>query len=162
MTSKRTYFVDSKEVAIGVTTAVPALYGATVSTADCSIVGIRVSCEATSSPTPPSNGSILAALNIVTGTVGGGASVTANNNGPSTLAANTTFKSGSTALTGLTQSTELWSHPIAFAAGASWGEWFPEGFERNIPVSTFFGVYFTAASGDGSGFAFKVTLEFAE
>jgi hypothetical protein len=70
-----------------------------------------------------------------------------------------TWKSGSTALTGLTQSTLKWSGDIAFAAGAIWGEWFPTSFERNVPNGGLIAVYFTAASGAGSNMNFHVSLE---
>jgi hypothetical protein len=148
-------------VSIGGTGATPALYG-TIATGDLNIVGIRCSVAAGASPAPPTNGSILAWLGVVTGSVGGGATVTPSPTGQSSLAAVSTWKSGSTALTGLTQSTLKWSGDIAFAAGAIWGEWFPTSFERSVPNGGLIAVYFTAASGAGSNMLFHVSLEIAE
>ncbi len=165
----RTYFVDSSPVAtspvaISATTPVPMLYIAPTATNDLNICRIRVSVEGISTPTPPNNGSVLFSLNLVTGTKAGGGAVTPSKTGPSGLAANTVFSSAqSAAITGLTQSTCLWSHPVPFAAGASWEDSLENtGFERYIPASGIYAIYFQAASGAGSGCGAKVTLDFAE
>jgi hypothetical protein len=160
----RSYVVDSLGVSIAATTATPALYIAAASAADLNITRVKVMCEAASSTAPPSNGSILFTLNLVTGSVGGGGSVTAEPTGQSTLAAQTTFTSASSAaITGLTKSTEFWHGVIPFTAGA-WAEDTFEntGFEINIPHSGIYAVYFTAASGAGSGCNARVGLWFAE
>lgn len=161
MATSRPYFVDSGAVSIGGTVATPALYGAAPAGADFDIAGIRVSVVSGGSPAPPTNASIFAALAVVSGTVGGGATAAARPVGQSTLAAQSTWKSGSTALTGLTEGNVLWSHNIPYAAGASWGEWFPSGFERNVPATGLIAVYFTASAA-GSGMSFEVTLDLAE
>ena len=164
MSSKRVYFVDSTGVSIGGTSATPMLYIAPISTADLNILRIRVAIEGASTPTPPSNGSVLFQLAKVTGTKAGGGAVTPAPTGQSTQAANTVFSSAqSAAITGLTQSTVYWSHPIPYAAGASWEEYLDSpDLERNIPASGLYAVYFTAASGAGSGCNARVTLDFAE
>jgi hypothetical protein len=106
---------------------------------------------------------VLFTLNKVTGTVGGGAAVTPEPTGQSTLAAQTTVKSGSTALTGLTQGAEYWAAVVPFTAGASWSDDFENtGLEINIAASGLYAVYFTAASGAGSGCNARVMLWFAE
>jgi hypothetical protein len=155
----REYMIDSGLISISGTSAVPALYIAPTSTNDTNIVRIKCSVEAVSSPAPPSNGSVFFSLNKVTGTVGGGAAITPTQLSGATLAANTVYKSGSTALTGLTQTTEYWPGPVPFTAGA----WVEDAFENtggevNIPASGLFCVYFVAASGAGSGLSARVAL----
>ena len=162
MTDKRTYFVDSAEVSIGGTSATPMLYGAAAASTDFNLVGIRVSCEAGSSPAPPTGSSLLFAFCAVTGTVGGGAAVTPRLNGAGSVTARSTWLSGSTALTGLTQGNVFWSHPIPLAAGSSYPEWFWPGFERNVSPAALVAVYFTAVGGAGTGMLAKVTAEIAE
>lgn len=160
----RGYTVDSLGVSISGTSAIPVLYIAAASAADLNITRLKVQCEAASSPAPPSNGSILWTLNLVTGSVAGGGSVVAEPTGQSSLAAQTTFTSAnSAAITGLTKSTEFWHGVIPFTAGA-WAEDTFEntGFEVNIPHSGIYAMYMTAASGAGSGCNGRVGLWFAE
>jgi hypothetical protein len=160
----RSYFVDTTGVNISATSATPALYIAPTSTNDLWVCRIRVSIEAASTPSPPTNGSVLFQLCKVTGTKAGGGAVTPQITGQGTLAANTVFSSAqSAAITGLTQSTVYWAHPVPFATGASWEDSFENtGFERYIPASGTYAVYFTAASGAGSGCNARVTLDFTE
>jgi hypothetical protein len=163
MSIYRAYSVDSGLISIAATTAVPALYIAPTATNDLNLVKFKVSVEGVSSPAPPSNGSVFFALNKVTGVKAGGAAVTPSQLSGATLAANTVFSSGSTALTGLTQSTEYWGGSVPFTAGASWSDDFENtGLETNIPASGTFAVYFTAASGAGTGCSARVILWFAE
>jgi len=163
MSISRNYFVDSGLINITGSTAVPALYIAPPSSADANICRIRCSIEAVSSPAPPSNGSVFFSLNKVTGTKAGGAAVTPNPIGQSALAAAVVWSSGSTALTGLTQSTEYWCQPVPFASGASWEDSLENtGFERNIPASGTYAFYFIAASGFGSGCAARITVDYSE
>lgn len=115
----RVYMADSGLIAIGATGATPALYVSTPATADLTIIRAVPSIEAnTGTPTVPSNSSVFWSLNLVTGTQGGGASVTPRQVQGNALAARSTWESGSTALTGLTQSTEIWPYTIPFAMGA--------------------------------------------
>jgi hypothetical protein len=160
MSLARAYNVASGAVSIGGTSATPALYGAAASGADFNIVGIkpRVTSAAGS---PPSNTSILVQLCAVTGSVGGGASVTARPTGQSTQAAQSTWKSGSSALTGLTQGNVLWSDDIPYTAGGGLIDWLPQGFEVNVAASGLVAVYFTAGSA-GSSCSFSVDVAFAE
>lgn len=165
MSTSRPYFVDSLGVSIGGTSATPILYIAPTATNDLYVSRIRVAIEAASSPAPPSNGSVLFQLVKVTGSkAGGGAVVPAPVGANAALAANTVFSSAnSAAITGLTLSTEYWAHPIPFAAGASWEDSLENtGFERYIPASGLYAVYFTAASGAGSGCNARVTIDFTE
>jgi hypothetical protein len=163
MPMARAYEVDSGLVPIAGTSLTPALYFATTATNDCNVVRIKCSVEAVSAPAPPSNGSIFFSLNKVTGGVGGGATVTPTQLSGATLAANTAFKSGSTALTGLTHGVEYWPGPAPLTAGA----WVEDAFENtgleiNIPASGLFAVYFIAPSGAGSGLSARVALWFTE
>lgn len=159
----RGYEVDSGGVSIAGTSATPMLYVAAAAAADLNVCKLKVAIEGASSPAPPSNGSVLFTLNKVTGTVGGGAALTASPTGQSSLAAQSAWKSGSTALTGLTQSTEYWAGVVPFTAGASWTDDFENtGFEINIPASGIYAVYFTAASGAGTGCNARAVLWFAE
>ena len=164
MSIYRAYSVDSAGISIGGTSATPALYILPTTTSDANIVRIKVAVEAASSPAPPSNGSILWVLAKVTGTVGGGATVTGQPTTASSLAANTTFKSGSTALTGLTQGVTLWTGVVPFTAGASWEDAYENtGLEIYLPSGTAaYCMYFTAASGAGSGCNARVVLNFSE
>jgi len=163
MLNVRTYMADSGLVSIGGTSATAALYLATSSTQTLTIAKVKVSVEGVSSPAPPSNGSVFFALCVVTGTVGGGASVTPTQIAGPALAAQTTWTSGSTALTGLTQSTEVWPFTVPFTAGASWADDHENtGLEFPVPISGKYAVYFTAASGAGSGCSARVCVWFAE
>lgn len=164
MSLSRTYFVDSLGVNIASASATPALYIAPTSTNDLNVCRIRVSIEAASTPSPPTNGSVLFQLCKVTGSKAGGGAVTPAPTGASSLAANTVFSSANAgAITGLSQSTVYWSQPVPFATGAAWEDSFENtGFERYIPQSGIYAVYFTAASGAGSGCNARITLDFTE
>lgn len=160
MSLARAYNVGSSAVSIANTSATAALYGAAAAGADLNIVGIkpRVTSAAGS---PPANTSVLVQVSVVTGSVGGGAPVTARPTGQSSLAAQSTWKSGSTALTGLTQGNTLWEDDIPYTAGGGCIDWLPQGFEVNVAAGTLVAVYFTAGSA-GSGCSFSVDLAFAE
>lgn len=156
MSMARTYMADSGLIAISATGATPAFYIAPPATADLNIFKVIPSIEAGASvPTVPSNSSIQCTLNKVTGTKAGGAAVTPA--GPfqnlSGLAANTVWSSGSTALTGLTQSTEYWSRTIPFAAGSfrESDEENTNALEINLAASTTTAFYFTVPAGPGAG-----------
>jgi hypothetical protein len=155
MSQDRSYFVDSGPVSIAATTATPALYFTPAQ--DLNVVGVRASVSSAAGA-PPSNTSILCALAIVTGTQGGGGAVTPRPTGQSQYAATSTWESAtSAALTGLTEGAVLWDIDIPYSAGGSWGEWFPQGFERNCPNGTKMCFYFTAGSaGSGCSLAFRV------
>lgn len=150
----RTYMTDSGLIAISATGATPALYFSTPSTADLTLLRLKPSIEAnTGTPTVPSNQSVFWSLNKVTGTVGGGAAVTPSQIQGNTLAANSTWKSGSTALTGLTQSTEFWPGAMPYSIGAVWQEDSENtnSMEIPVPVSSTYAFYFTIPAGPGAG-----------
>lgn len=160
MSLARAYNVASGPVSIAGTSATPALYGAAAAGADLNIVGIKPRVTSAAGA-PPSNTSILVQIAVVTGTVGGGAALTARPTGQSSLAAQSTWKSGSTALTGLTAGNILWSDDIPYTAGGGLIDWLPQGFEVNVAAGTLVAVYFTAGSA-GSGCSFSADLAFAE
>lgn len=161
----RTYMADSGLVAISGTAAVPMFYIAPTATNDLVICKIVVSVEATAnqSASPSTNNSILFQLSKVTGTKAGGSAVTPKQLSGTALAANTVFSSGSTALTGLTQSTEIWSKSIALSAGA-WAEDSYEntGLEVPLAASSISAFYFITASGAGSNLSAKIQVWFTE
>lgn len=163
MAIARYYEIDSGAVTIGALTATPMLYISTPSNADSNILAVKPSVVAVSSPAPPSNGSIFVQVCKVTGTKGGGASVTPQLTGQATLASQVTYSSGSTALTGLTQGVELWGGEVAFAAGAFIEDDYANtGLEVWLKESGQYAVYFTAGSGFGSGMAMRCILNTSE
>lgn len=164
MLNLRTYMVDSGLVSIGSTSATPVLYLATSATQTLTIAKVKVSVEGVSSPAPPSNGSVLFQLSLVTGTQGGGGAATPTQLSGPALAAQTTWESAtSSALTGLTQSTEIWPFTVPFTAGASWADDHENtGLEFAVPISGKYAIYFTAASGAGSGCSARAVVWFAE
>jgi hypothetical protein len=163
MSMFRLYEVDSKGVAVAAS-ATPVLYFATTSTNDAHVVRFRGICEGVSvSSAPPTNASIIYTINVVTGTVGGGGSVTPIQRGGPTLAANTTFTSANAAaITGLTQGNQVGILEIPYATGA-WEEdaWENTGGEVDIPASGKYCVY-AIASQAGTACNFRTVLKFTE
>jgi hypothetical protein len=154
MTMFRTYTTDSGLVQITATgLSAPLLYFAPPATADGSIFKIKVSCEAgASTPTVPTSSSLLFTLNTVTGAKGGGAAVTPSPVGPVTLAANIVASSGSTAITGLTQTTERWAGTIPFSPGSFAGDDDPNtGEEVYLVASGQLAFFVTVPAGPGFG-----------
>ncbi len=162
MSQNRPYFVSSGLVGAPGSTAAAILYGATTTTQDLQIVAVRVAVESASGASPPSNGSVLFQLAVTSGTRGGGSAVTPRIIGQGSQAANTGWYSGSTALTGLTEGNVLWEFPLAFTGGAGWGEYFPTGFERYVPVSSAIAMWAAAAVGAGTDMNVKASLDFGE
>lgn len=155
MSMNRTYVTDTGLVAIGGTGLTPVQYFSAPSTADGNVFKFVPSVEVDASvPTVPSNSDINFGLYVVTGTVGGGSAQTPKQLNGNTLASNITCKSGSTALTGLTQGAYAgWSRTIPFAAGA-----FQEADHENtnaleVPLlpSTLYAVYIRVPVGPGAG-----------
>ncbi len=169
----RPYVADSGLIAFSSTgLSAPLLYFAPTTTNDANIIAIRVSAEVSgSAPTAVSNSDLYFSFNVTTGTKAGGAAVTPAPLSPSLLAANTVVSSGTTAITGLTQSTELWGAPIPFAGGAFVTDaWENTGREINLGASgssnanktTAFYVTVPAGPGAGSNWLVRVMAWFAE
>lgn len=163
----RPYMVDSGQISISATgLSGPLLYFAPPSTADMNIISIRVSLEAGgTAPTAVSNSDVYFSLNTTTGTKAGGAAVIPAKLSPSSLAAATVCSSGSTAITGLTQSTELWGGPVPFAGGAFLTDsWENTGREINLAASSTTSFYLNVPAGPGAGanWQARVMVWFAE
>jgi hypothetical protein len=159
----RGYEVDSKGVAIA-TGATPILYFATGASNDANILRFRGIVESISTPTPATNGSVIFTINAVTGTVGGGGSVTPVQRSGNLLAAQTVFTSANAAaITGLTQGNQYAYMEVPYAGG-QWEEdaWENTGLEIGIAPSSKYCVYALAPSGAGSGCDFRTILKFAE
>jgi len=153
MAMYRPYLVDSGLVAVSATGLTPLLYLAPTATNDCNVIAVKCSVEVSSSaPTAVSNSDLFFSLNTVTGTKAGGAAVTPSILGASSLAANTVASSGSTALTGLTQSTELWAGAVPYTGGAFTNEaWENTGREIYLAASSKTAFYVNVPSGPGAG-----------
>ena len=155
MSMHRTYATDTGLIAVSATGSTPLLYFSAPATADANIFKMVPHVEVDASvPTVPSNSDVNFGLYKVTGTVAGGASLTPVQLEGNVLASNLTVKSGSTALTGLTQGAWAgWSRTIPFTAGA-----FRESDEENtaaleVPMlpSTLYAVYMRVPVGPGAG-----------
>jgi hypothetical protein len=160
----RSYEVDSKGVALAASLT-PILYFATTSTNDAHIVRFRAIVEGVSSSSAPAaNSSVIFTINAVTGTVGGGGSVTpVQRGGGSALAANTTFTSANAAaITGLTQGSQVGILEVPYMTGA-WEEdvWENTGFEIDIAPSTKYCVYMIASQA-GTACNGRAVLKFTE
>jgi hypothetical protein len=153
MAMYRPYVVDSGLIALSATGLTALLYLAPTATNDANILAVKCSVEVSgSAPTAVANSDLYFSLNTVTGTKGGGSGVTPSKLSPSGLAANTVCSSGSTALTGLTQSTELWGGAVPFTAGAFTNEaWENTGREINLAASSQTAFYVNVPSGPGVG-----------
>ena len=167
MSMFRGYEVDSKGVAVAAS-ATPILYFTTTATNDAHIYRFRGIIEGVSgSSAPPTNASVIFTINVVTGTVGGGGSVTAQQrsgfNTSGGLAANTTFTSANAAaITGLTQSTQIAFLEVPYATGA----WEQDAFENtgneiDIPQSGKYCVYMIASQA-GTSCNARTVLGFSE
>jgi hypothetical protein len=150
----RDYITDSGLVAISATgLSAPLLYFAPPATADGNVFKIKVSCEAgAGTPTVPTSSSLAFTLNTVTGAKAGGAAVTPNPVGPVTLASNIVASSGTTVITGLTQTTERWAGTIPFSPGSFAGDDDPNtGEEVYLVASGQLAFFVTVPAGPGFG-----------
>jgi hypothetical protein len=150
----RDYITDSGQVPISATgLSAPLLYFSMPATADGNLFKVKVSCEAgAGTPTVPTSSSLFFTLNTVTGAKAGGAAVTPNPVGPVTLASNITTSSGTTAITGLTQTTERWAATIPFSPGSFAGDDDPNtGEEIYLVASGQLAFFVTVPAGPGFG-----------
>ena len=157
----RVYTATTNLVAYTGTSATPILYGAAPATATLDIQAIRIGIYSGSGVSYPSNGSVLCQLARVTGTVGGGTSITARiaPHNASDIASNISAldDASGAAITGLTQGVNLWQQSLPFTAGANWAEWVTPGTEWRISASGLFALYLTASSaGTATDFAAEV------
>jgi len=162
MSMYRPYYIDSGLISVSGTGVLgPLLYFAPPATADCSIIALVCSVEVdATNPTAVSNSDLFFTLNTTTGTKAGGSAVTPNITGPSSLAANTVVSSGTVAITGLTQSTERWGHPVPFTAGAFTDQaWENTGREIYLGASSTTAFYCRVPVGPGAGAGFFMRVE---
>lgn len=155
MSMNRTYVTDTGLVAISATGATPIWYISAPATADANVFKLIPVIEVSSSaPTVPSNSDVNFGLYVVTGAVGGGAALTPKQQAGNVLASNMTVKSGSTALTGLTQGAwQGWGRTVPFNPGAFEAEDLANTNAEEIPLlpSTNYAVYINVPSGPGAG-----------
>lgn len=150
----RAFETNSGLIAISATgLSAPLLYIAPAAAASANLFKVKVSCEAgAGTPTVPTSSSLAFTLNKVTGTKAGGAAVTPSPIGPDTTAAQTVVSSGTTTITGLTQSTEEFFAPIPFSPGSFSGDDDPNtGEEVWLAPSGQYAFYVTVPAGPGFG-----------
>lgn len=161
----RYYTAESGGCALATTTPSALIWawpGAATVTMD--IVAIRVGVAGGSSF--PTNGVVQVQLARVTGTIAGGATITPNPHNPGDIAAQSAWRSASTAIT--TQPTVgvvLWGQQLPFTAGANWAEWVTPGLEWRVPASATAGTgiaLMTTQSAAGTGTSFTAEIVFAE
>jgi hypothetical protein len=161
----RYYTAESGTCALATTTPSALIWawpGAATVTMD--IVAIRVGVAGGSSF--PTNGVVQVQLVRATGTIAGGATITPNPHNSSDIAANSAWRSASTAIT--TQPTVgvvLWGQQLPFTAGANWAEWCTPGLEWRVPASATAGTgvaLMTTQSSAGTGTSFTAEIVFAE
>ena len=164
----RFYTADSGLCALATTTASALFWawpGAATVTMD--IAAIRLGVTYTGgTPSYPSNGTVTFQLARVTGTITGGATVTPNPHNSSDIAANSVWKSASTAITVQpTVGVILWEQQLPFTAGANWAEYLTPGMEWRVPASGTAGTgiaLMSTQSSAGTNTAFSAELVFAE
>jgi hypothetical protein len=164
MSLGRAYTADSGVVGVASGSQAILLWGyPTLATASMDIEAIRVSVLGATSF--PSNASVACTLARTTGTPSGGAAITPNPHNPADQIAASTWKSGSTALTGFSVGVVVWEQNIPFTAGANWAEWVTPGAEWRVVGSATAGsgiaVYVTCSSA-GTGTTFQCEVVFAE
>jgi hypothetical protein len=153
MSIGRAFITDSGLIPISATGVQgPLLYYAPPSTAPGDITKIKVSVETdTGAPTVPTS-SWAFTLNKVTGTKAGGAAVTPGPIGADQTAANVVASSGSTAITGLAQSTEIWEGTAPTSPGCQPGDDDPNtGEEVHLAASGQYAFYVRIPAGPGAG-----------
>lgn len=164
MSVNRAYRADSGLISLSGTAAIVGMTFAPTSTNDANIVGIKYFITAASGAAPQANASVDAQLFKATGTLSGGASVTAGQIAGNVLAANTVIKSGSTTITGLsTSGSALWGNSEPETAGAEWYDLVPNtGMEIALLPSTTYLLQFSTAAGAGSSLSVRFMVDFFE
>lgn len=164
----RIYTAESGTCALATTTPSALIWawpGAATVTMD--ILAVRLGTTSSGgTPSYPTNGVVQVQLVRATGTITGGASVTPNPHNSGDIAANSVWKSASTAITGQpTVGVVLWGIQIPFTAGASWAEYPTPGLEWRVPASGTAGTgiaLMTTQSSAGTNTAFTAEIVFAE
>ena len=164
----RFYTAESGTCALATTTP-SALFWAWPAAATVTMVIACIRVGITSSggtPYYPSNGIVQVQLVRATGTITGGATITPSPHNTTDIAANSAWRSASTAITVQpTVGVVIWSQQIPFTAGANWAEWVTPGFEWRVPASGTAGTgvaLMTTQSSAGTNTAFTAEIVFAE
>jgi hypothetical protein len=164
----RIYTAESGTCALATTTPSALLWAWPNSAAvTMDILAVRVGVTSSGgAPSYPSNGIVQVQLVRATGTITGGATPTPAPHNSSDIAANSVWKSASTAITVQpTVGAVLWSQQLPFTAGANWAEWVSPGAEWRVPASGTAGTgiaLMTTQSSAGTNTAFTAEIVFAE
>lgn len=164
MSSGRVYTIDSGVFTVATTTQTCLLVGTTSSVQTFSVIAVRVGIYSGASVSYPSNGTAHLQLLRSTGTAAGGGTATKNakTSFASLLACQSSWLSGSTAITGLTAtSVEPWGQILPFSAGANWAEWDTPGDETDVGPSANLALWVTCSSA-GTATQFKTQLVICE
>lgn len=157
----RIYTADSGLVTLASTTQTPLLYWTCSATQTLDILAVRIGIYSGGGVSYPSNGTVEVNIARPTGTKAGGAAVTPNPHNSGDIAAQTTWSSGSTAITGLTYATPVWGQILPFTAGANWAEWVTPGAEWRCAASGQMAIYALCSSA-GTATQFYCEAVFAE
>ena len=158
----RTYTADSGLITLASLTQTLMLAATTTATNTCDIMCIRLGMAAGSSPTWPPQATVACGLYRNTGARSAGLAVTPSPHNPGDVAAQTSWWSGSTAITGFSIGTALlWNQVLPFTPGANWSEWVTPGAEWRIPISASAGIWLTCSTA-GVGTQFQIEAVFAE
>jgi hypothetical protein len=158
----RVYTVDSGLITLAATTQTLMLAATAPSTATCDIQAIRIGLASGSGVSYPANGTVACGLYRNTGARTAGLALTPSPHNTGDVAAQTSWWSGSTAITGFTIGTALlWNIVLPFTAGANWGEWVTPGAEWRIPISASAGIWLTCSSA-GTATQFQIEAVFSE
>lgn len=161
MSLGRTYTVDSGAVVLQAVTTQQPILGILTTTYPIYVQAIRISVLGATSF--PSNSSLTCQLGRASaGYVANGVTQLANPHLVSDVAALTTFKSASGAMTTFTAGAYLWQQNIPLTAGSNWAEWVTPGAEWVIPGGTAFGAVYATASSAPTSVSIQCELVFNE
>lgn len=164
MSTGRTYTIDAGLVGVASTTQTCLLVGTTSAVQTFSVEAVRLGVFSGGGVSYPSNGTVHVQLLRSTGTPAGGGTATKNAKTGlgMALACQSSWLSGSTAITALTATTvEPWGQVLPFTAGANWAEWDTPGAETDVYPSTNLALWVTCSSA-GTATQFKAQLVVVE
>ena len=146
----RIYTATSNLVAYTTMSTTAILAGSATSTAPFDIQCIRVGIHSGgTTPSYPSNASVLCQLARTTGAISGGSAITARiaPHNTTDIASNAgyLYDASSNSISGLTQGVNLWESVLPFTAGQGVTEWVTPGAEWRISASTSFALFVTAS-----------------
>jgi hypothetical protein len=158
----RVYTIDSGLATIAATSQTCLLVGTTTAVQTFNLEALRIGIYSGAGVSFPSNGSVMWQILRSTGTAAGGGTATKNPANPGDVACQSTWLSGSTAITGLTATAvEPWGNVMPFTAGSNWGEWVTPGAEVQCGISSNLALWITCSSA-GTATQFKAQMIIAE